>query len=206
MAAALTARKQCTVDGIDTTVAVEPGLNEFYLHDLNAGLPQLEFEKYDYVLMLDVIEHLARPETFLDQLRQAFGSNPDAEILISTANIGFFIPRLMLLIGQFNYGRRGILDMTHTRLYTFSSFERVVAAVGLRHPRAKGGAGPVSHGARRQLLQPVSAEGEPYADPNLARFVFLSDHAANQAPANAGAVTENSGGALKTTRRVDRGT
>ena len=52
------------------------------------------------------------------------------EILISTANIGFIIQRIMLLLGQFNYGKRGILDLTHTRLFTFSSFSRVIEQSG----------------------------------------------------------------------------
>ena len=51
-------------------------------------------------------------------------------MIISTANIGFIIPRLMLLLGQFNYGKRGILDMTHTRLFTFKSFERLLEQCG----------------------------------------------------------------------------
>ena len=62
--------------------------------------------------------------------------------MISTANIGFIITRLMLLIGQFNYGRRGILDMTHTRLFTFSSFERVVTQAGFDILERKGVPGP----------------------------------------------------------------
>jgi len=33
---------------------------------------------------------------------------------------------LMLLFGQFNYGKRGILDMTHTRLFTFSSLRQLL--------------------------------------------------------------------------------
>jgi glycosyltransferase involved in cell wall biosynthesis len=142
MAADLVNRKQCIVDGLDAFVAIEPTLNSFHLHDLNTGLPELEYEKYDYVLMLDVIEHLAKPEIFLDGLRHALGSNPRAEIIISTANIGFIIPRLMLLIGQFNYGRRGILDMTHTRLFTFKSFERVVSQSGFDILERKGVPGP----------------------------------------------------------------
>ena len=31
----------------------------------------------------------------------------------------------MLLNGFFNYGERGILDKTHTRLFTFSSFKNL---------------------------------------------------------------------------------
>ena len=47
-------------------------------------------------------------------------------LVISTGNIAFFVVRLMLLLGQFNYGRRGILDATHTRLFTFGSFRRLL--------------------------------------------------------------------------------
>ena len=34
--------------------------------------------------------------------------------------------RIMHLFGSFNYGKRGILDKTHTRLFTFSSFENLI--------------------------------------------------------------------------------
>ncbi len=124
------AAKHCVVDGIDSVPAVEPGLNKFYLHDLNCGLPQLDYTKYDYILLLDVIEHLSKPELFLDQLREALTSNPSAEIIVSTANVAFFVTRFMLMIGQFNYGKRGILDLTHTRLFTFGSFGRLVEQAG----------------------------------------------------------------------------
>jgi glycosyltransferase involved in cell wall biosynthesis len=158
LAASLSNRKRCIVDGIDSGVAVEPGMNAFYLHDLNNGLPSLDFEKYDYVLLLDVVEHLAKPESFFDQLRQAFSTNPAAEIIISTANVGYIIPRLMLLIGQFNYGRRGVLDLTHTRLFTFSSFERTIAQSGFDIIERVGVPGPMplalgDHPLSRFLLE-----------------------------------------------------
>lgn len=130
MGAYLAQQKQCRVDGIDAFPIVQPGFESFHLHDLNFGLPSLEFDQYNYVLMLDVIEHLARPEAFLEQLRTALSMNPATEVMISTANIGFLVTRFMLLIGQFNYGRRGILDLTHTRLFTFGSFERAVKQAG----------------------------------------------------------------------------
>ena len=34
--------------------------------------------------------------------------------------------RIMLLFGFFNYGKRGILDKSHTRLFTFSSFKKLI--------------------------------------------------------------------------------
>jgi len=127
---ALTRQKNCSVDGVDSFPGVQPGLAAFYLHDLNSGLPRLNYQNYDYVLLLDVIEHLARPEVFLEELRRALKLNPSVEVMISTANIGFFIQRFMLSVGEFNYGKRGILDLTHTRLFTFSSFHRAISQAG----------------------------------------------------------------------------
>jgi hypothetical protein len=38
--------------------------------------------------------------------------------------------RFMLMMGRFNYGERGILDITHTRLYTFSSLSGLLEQSG----------------------------------------------------------------------------
>ena len=130
MGSYLVEQKQCHVDGIDAFPIVHQGFDAFYLHDLDLGLPQLNYEKYNYVLMLDVIEHLAKPEAFLEELRRGLSLNPSTEVMFSTANIGFAVTRIMLLLGQFNYGKRGVLDLTHTRLFTCTSFERAVRQAG----------------------------------------------------------------------------
>ena len=44
----------------------------------------------------------------------------------------------MLLAGQFNYGKRGILDLTHTRLFTFKTFRRLFEQAGFDVIRLKG--------------------------------------------------------------------
>jgi hypothetical protein len=36
----------------------------------------------------------------------------------------------MLLFGIFNYGKKGILDKTHTRLFTFSTFQNLINQSG----------------------------------------------------------------------------
>ena len=51
-------------------------------------------------------------------------------MIITTGNIGFFVVRFGLLFGQFNYGKRGILDMDHTRLFTFRALRRALANSG----------------------------------------------------------------------------
>jgi hypothetical protein len=89
-----------------------------------------------------VIEHLASPEAFVDRLRVALALSPATTLLVSTANIGFFINRFMLIIGQFNYGKRGILDLTHSRLFTFASFRRLFEQGGFRVREERGIPGP----------------------------------------------------------------
>ena len=123
---ALKEEKACHVTGVDlyplTTIA---SLDRFIVHDLNEGLPNLDYSDFDYILLLDVIEHLESPESFARELRLA--ANPKTKVIVSTGNVGFILTRLSLLFGNFNYGKRGILDLTHTRLFTFRSIERLLA-------------------------------------------------------------------------------
>jgi glycosyltransferase involved in cell wall biosynthesis len=143
MGALLTDEKACRVVGVDYhPLPSGVTLEGFRQHDLNRGLPDVPFKDFDNVLMLDVIEHLTEPESFMAALRRALGTNPDARVIMSTGNIGFFVTRLMLLIGQFNYGKRGILDMTHTRLFTFTSLRRLLDQNGFRIVAMKGVPGP----------------------------------------------------------------
>ncbi len=119
--------KNCKVIGIDRETKTASSKNiEFITCDLNKELPNLDYNKFDYILFLDVIEHLEDPENFLNRLYEKVSDNEKIEILISTPNISFFIMRFMLLFGFFNYGKRGILDKTHTRLFTFQSFNRLI--------------------------------------------------------------------------------
>src|SRR5574340_154064 len=45
---------------------------------------------------------------------------------------------MMLLVGQFNYGKRGILDVTHSRLFTFASLKRLFEQAGFTVGRPTG--------------------------------------------------------------------
>ena len=42
-------------------------------------------------------------------------------LVLSVPNVAFLPQRIMLLFGQFNYGRAGILDRTHLRFFTRES-------------------------------------------------------------------------------------
>jgi SAM-dependent methyltransferase len=122
--------KGCTVVGVDDCDPPEGNVSEF-IHWRLGESEELPFDvaEFDYVLLLDIIEHLPSPEGFLRSLRRSAGLSPPM-MLLSVPNVGYFPMRLMLLLGQFNYGREGILDLTHTRLFTFGSLISMLRQLG----------------------------------------------------------------------------
>lgn len=124
------AKKASCVVGIDQYApeAALPNVR-FEQWNLEAGEIPVEVSQFDQIFLLDVIEHLKEPEVFMEQLRAA-AVHKRPEIIITTANIAFFVTRLMLLLGHFNYGRKGILDRTHTRLFTFNSLRELLEQTG----------------------------------------------------------------------------
>ena len=104
----------------------------------------------DVVLALDVIEHLRRPEESLQEIRRAM--KPGATLLASTGNVGYVLVRLMLALGFFNYGKKGILDLTHTRLFTKRSFCRTLEDEGFRVETVRGFGPPIRDMVGTSLL------------------------------------------------------
>src|SRR4030095_17099997 len=88
-------------------------------------------------LLLDVIEHLKQPEIFLERLRAQFDYSPKT-LVLTTPNIAFVVQRVMLLFGQFNYGKAGILDRTHTRLFTFRAMKHLLRDAGFKVKETRG--------------------------------------------------------------------
>jgi hypothetical protein len=107
------------------------------VRNLNADPLDVELGNTDVILLLDVVEHLYEPERFFRALRRHFDYRTRS-VVLTTPNVAFFIQRMMLLFGQFNYGKSGILDRTHTRLFTFRSFEPLLRDAGLRIQRVRG--------------------------------------------------------------------
>lgn len=109
--------------------------------NLNSGFSsQLPQRMFDCCLALDVIEHLDEPEHFLTEAFKILKVN--GRLFISTANICYLPVRLSLLFGQFNYGKRGILDRTHKRLFSVSSFKKLITQYGFHIEKVRGFAPP----------------------------------------------------------------
>jgi len=154
-------RRGCRVTGIDR-LPLDPGceLDAFAICDFNDRPFPADLSDIDVAVMLDVIEHLASPEAFVDGFIEAAARNPRVTLIASTGNVAFVPIRLMLLAGQFNYGKRGILDLTHTRLFTFGTFRRLFEQSGFEVLELRGVPAPfplaLGHGRLARTLLVVN--------------------------------------------------
>ena len=69
------------------------------------------------------------------------------KLYVSAGNVAFLPVRLAMLLGWFNYGR-GILDLTHRRLFTVDSFRRLLKNAGFQIDRIIGFGPPLADLAR----------------------------------------------------------
>lgn len=109
--------------------------------DLDGEWLEIAARKFDVAFALDVLEHLRSPEQGAKNLFRLLRSG--GRLYASTGNVSYFVIRLMLLFGAFNYGRRGILDLTHTRLMTKKSFARMLRNEGFRIEKMLGFGPPI---------------------------------------------------------------
>jgi 2-polyprenyl-3-methyl-5-hydroxy-6-metoxy-1,4-benzoquinol methylase len=87
-------------------------------------------QPFDVVVCADVLEHIASPESLLAKVRNWLRS--EGLLLVSLPNIANISIRAALLLGQFSYTERGILDRTHLSFYTRASARRLLERGGFR--------------------------------------------------------------------------
>jgi 2-polyprenyl-3-methyl-5-hydroxy-6-metoxy-1,4-benzoquinol methylase len=124
------------ITGIDVlpTASETSSLDGYYSADLDNGISsvvrQLKGQRFTRALLMDVLEHLKKPEMILDQCHEIL--EPDGQLIISVPNIANFSVRLSLLFGEFNYTERGIMDKTHLRFFTRKTARKMVESRGYR--------------------------------------------------------------------------
>ena len=139
----LNKEKNCKIFGIDSQEIKQCSFFEGFLcFDIDHGLPAKTPKTFNEVLLLDILEHLSSPENFLYQLREHFKYRDNVTIHASTGNIAFFVTRILHMFGLFNYGKRGILDLTHKRLFTKQTFVNLFEQNGFRVKQIIGVPGP----------------------------------------------------------------
>ena len=93
---------------------------------------ELPFEagSFDAIVAGDVIEHLRDPGAFLARIRPLL--RPGGRLVLSTPNIANWAMRLSLLFGRFRYTEWGLLDRTHTHLFTRKTLRECLETAGYR--------------------------------------------------------------------------
>ena len=136
---------------------------------------QFPIAKYDTAFALDVLEHLYSPEGCASEIFKHLRSG--GKLFASTGNISYFPLRLMHFLGFFNYGRRGILDHDHRRLFTVSTFRCLLRTAGFRIDKVIGFGPPVRDisAGRSHLLNFIDAISAWFARwwPRLFAYQFL---------------------------------
>jgi len=101
---------------------------DFMRHGMAGVLARLGDRKFDKVLVLDIIEHLADPASVLEECRRLLRSG--GQLIVSVPNVANISVRLLLLLGRFDYMERGILDRTHLRFFTRRTIRELLQSEG----------------------------------------------------------------------------
>ena len=117
------ASKQVIIDAIEPSEFAAKLADPFY-RSVYQGFAQeysqmIQANRYDYIILADVIEHIPDPATFLSDLLKDL---PDTtKLILSIPNVAFGGVRLALLNGSFDYVDSGLLERTHLRFFTLAS-------------------------------------------------------------------------------------
>lgn len=126
-------KKKCEVWGVDGDKDALKEAKKYCKETELVNLDQVEainFPKkyFDYIILLDVIEHLCYPEKILKILRPHLKKG--GRIIISVPNIAHASMRWSLFMGKFDYTETGLMDKTHVHFYTKSTFEKALEQHG----------------------------------------------------------------------------
>lgn len=97
--------------------------------DLDQGLP-LIYQKFDYVVCADILEHLRDPGNLLRQFHGVM--MPGARLIASLPNSGNIYFRGQVALGRFPQHDQGLFDRTHLHFYTWAGWKQLLQSSGFR--------------------------------------------------------------------------
>ncbi len=87
-------------------------------------------ERFDAIILADVLEHLVDPSEILRDIRTQGLLDADGSLVISIPNSSHASILASLTAGDFPYRPTGLLDETHLRFFTLRSIRRLLEANG----------------------------------------------------------------------------
>jgi 2-polyprenyl-3-methyl-5-hydroxy-6-metoxy-1,4-benzoquinol methylase len=144
----------CTVTGLelDPTAGrlAERWCEQVLIGDVETMDLPLAPASFDVVLCGDILEHLRNPTAALTRWRPFL--RPGGRLVLSTPNIANVRIRLTLMFGVFRYTERGLLDRTHTHLFTRKTLREALGRAGYR-PVVEDYTVPLPRSIRRDDLE-----------------------------------------------------
>ncbi len=126
--------RRCTVVGIEQDPRAAEAAREVCEEVLVGDVETMELPfapaSFDVVLCGDLVEHLRDPEAFLRRVRPMIAEG--GRLALTTPNVANWSMRVGLLAGRWQYTDRGILDRTHTHLFTRTTLVETLQRAGYR--------------------------------------------------------------------------
>lgn len=127
-------KKGCVVHGIEIDPSAAAKAREICASVVEGdfdSLQSLPFAPgtFDHILVLDVLEHMRRPDRALAVLGPLL--KPDGTLICSIPNVARFEVRIGLLFGRFDYGDGGALSKGHLRFFTRRTARQLIEEAGL---------------------------------------------------------------------------
>jgi 2-polyprenyl-3-methyl-5-hydroxy-6-metoxy-1,4-benzoquinol methylase len=114
--------KGCIVDGVDIEKlfldeAKKNGYRKVFQIDLYDNNFLFVDDKYDYILLVDILEHLPSPARIFSKFIDN-NLKTDGRTILSLPNIARMEYRVKHLMGNFDYEKSGIMHQDHLRFFT----------------------------------------------------------------------------------------
>lgn len=131
--------KGCYVTGIEIDEELAKSAKEIcdevFVGDINDNRAEfwenIALSEYDYILFMDVLEHLPNPEKTLIKIKECL-RNKNTRIIIGVPNVLVWHTRKEFLLGRFDYEECGTLDKSHLRFFTYKTAQSMIEKSGFK--------------------------------------------------------------------------
>lgn len=170
--------KRCLIDGIDCDpdsliVAADTGAYQSVkCLDLNAFKIEAHQEwsnKYDFITLLDVLEHTYEPLQVLGIFKSFIKKS--GYVIISLPNIAFGDVKMGLMNNEFFYTETGILDSTHLKFFTWKTIALLLAKCGLEVVEARPKLSNLDH---ELMQQDITIASEIKSNPHSYVYQYVA--------------------------------
>ncbi len=125
---------QVEVHGLDISAEAlalaQDNLEKTFLLDINSDewTDKLTDNKYDVVILSEVLEHLFAPDKVLAEVKKILADK--GEVIITIPNLLFWKNRLKIFLGKWEYTDQGLMDRGHIHFFSWHSFVKMLDKAG----------------------------------------------------------------------------